>query len=158
VANRVETKVVAAAGGSGAGATVATFTLWLLGVLAWHVPNSADRAGDAIAAVPSPVAGLILVVVSALGAALGGWLAPHTHLPAEPVMPGVIVVPAEAVGDVRYARSLDDLPKSPAAQIAWGQEQIRRAAGHPGTEPVTEMPKVPDAPASGGLTPPVTLT
>jgi hypothetical protein len=78
VANRLETKVVAATGGSGAGATVATFVLWLLGVTVWGVSNSADHAGDAIAAVPSPVAGLILIVVSALGAALGGWLAPHT--------------------------------------------------------------------------------
>jgi len=87
MANPVEAKVLAATIGSGAGGAVGTFTLWLLGVLVWHQPSAADKAGDAIGAVPSPVAGLLLVVVSAIGAAFAGWLAPHTHSPAQPPEP-----------------------------------------------------------------------
>ena len=79
--NKVETKVVAATAGSGAGAVLASFGLWMLGVTVWHVDSGADHAGEAVAAVPSPVAGLILLVVSGLGAAVAGWLAPHTPQP-----------------------------------------------------------------------------
>jgi hypothetical protein len=74
----VETKVVAATAGSGVGAILATFTLWLLGVFVWDVSADAAQADKAIAAVPTPVAGLVLVMLSAVAAAIGGWLAPHT--------------------------------------------------------------------------------
>lgn len=87
MSNPVEAKVLAATVGSGAGSAVGTFLLWLLGVLVWHQPDGADKAGDAIGAVPSPVAGLLLVVVSAAGAAVAGWLAPHTHVPPLPPAP-----------------------------------------------------------------------
>jgi len=81
MAQRIESKVIAATGGSGAGAVLASFVLWLLGVTVWHVGFAADKAEQAVAAVPSPVAGLILLIVSALGALGAGYAAPHTHQP-----------------------------------------------------------------------------
>jgi len=81
MANRIESKVIAATGGSGAGAVLASFVLWLLGVTVWHVGFAADKAEQAVAAVPSPVAGLILLIVSALGALGAGYAAPHTSQP-----------------------------------------------------------------------------
>lgn len=93
-----ETKVVAGAAGSGAGAALGTFTLWLLGVTVWHVPNTADKAGDAIGAVPTPVAALLLLVVSAFGSYLAGYLAPHSFRPA-PTPAAVVDVPPAHVGE-----------------------------------------------------------
>jgi hypothetical protein len=60
----IESKVIAATAGSGAGAAISAFVLWLLGITVWHVPNSADLAGSAVAAVPTPVAGLIAIVLT----------------------------------------------------------------------------------------------
>jgi hypothetical protein len=77
----IETKVYAAAGGGGLAAAVGEFLLWLLGVLLWHVPADAKHAGDAHAAVPSPVATLLLVLLAVVGAAYGGYKAPHTARP-----------------------------------------------------------------------------
>jgi hypothetical protein len=74
----IETKVIAAAAGGGLGASVGAFVLWLLGVTAWHASNAAGSAGDAVAAVPTPVSGLVLAVLGLVGAALAGYLAPHT--------------------------------------------------------------------------------
>lgn len=74
----IEAKVVAAAAGSGVGAAVGTFLLWLLGVTVWGQPVAADAAAKAVSAVPGPVAGLLVIVVSVVGAALGGYRAPHT--------------------------------------------------------------------------------
>jgi hypothetical protein len=75
----IETKVVAATAGSGAGAVLGTFGLWLLGVSVWGASGDAADVADAVAAVPTPVAGLVLLVISALGAAVAGYIAPHTH-------------------------------------------------------------------------------
>lgn len=74
----IETKVIASLSGAGAGAAFSQFLLWMLGVTVWDAPNSAGSAVDAVAAVPSPVAVLISVVVSAVAAGVSGWLAPHT--------------------------------------------------------------------------------
>ncbi len=80
----IESKVYASTIGTGAGAAVSAFALWLLGVLVWGVPDTAARAGDAIAAVPLPVAGLIGVAITAGGGFLAGWKARHTPRP-EPI-------------------------------------------------------------------------
>ena len=77
----VETKVVAGTAGAGAGAVVSQFVLWLLGCWAWGASWAADKAVDAVAAVPGPVSGLIVLVVTVIGSYVFGWLAPHTHRP-----------------------------------------------------------------------------
>jgi hypothetical protein len=77
----LETKVLAACAGSGLGAAFAQFMLWFLAVLVWHAPDTAKAADSAPALVPGPVAWLITVLVSVLGAYLGGYNAPHTFRP-----------------------------------------------------------------------------
>lgn len=74
----IEAKVIAGAAGSGLGAALGTFVLWLLGVLVWHAPSAATAAEAAIAAVPSPVSALVLTVLAIVGTAVAGFLAPHT--------------------------------------------------------------------------------
>lgn len=106
----VETKVVAAAGGAGGGAVFAQFVAWLLGVTVWHVGFDADKAGDAVAAVPAPVYAMIALVVTILGGAIGGWLAPHTPRPAAP---GVITLPADLLGQVHYVGPNEAVLKPP---------------------------------------------
>ena len=80
----VEAKVLAATAGSGAGAAIVTFLLWLLGVECWGASASAVHAPAAIAAVPGPVSGLVAIVVTAGAAAVAGYAAPHTPRPAVP--------------------------------------------------------------------------
>lgn len=77
----VETKVQTAVGGTLAGGTVASFLLWLLGVVRWDASASAVAADDAIGAVPWPVSGLVLLGVTALGTFLGGYIGKHTARP-----------------------------------------------------------------------------
>jgi hypothetical protein len=81
VLNNIETKVIAAAAGAGGGGAVSGFLLWLLGVTVWGVPKDADHATQAVAAVPMPVALLLAVALAVIGAALGGYRAPHTDRP-----------------------------------------------------------------------------
>ena len=71
--NPVSPKVVASTAGAGAGAVLSSFVIWGLGVLIWKQPPTADMVGAAAAAVPAPVSGLILFVISGLGAAIPGW-------------------------------------------------------------------------------------
>lgn len=71
--NPVSPKVIAASAGAGAGGVISTFVLWLLGVTYWHEPNGADNVAKALAAVPSPVAAIITLVIGALVAAVAGW-------------------------------------------------------------------------------------
>jgi hypothetical protein len=78
----VEFKVVAGTSGAGAGFILSQFILWLLGCWAWGASWAADKAVDAIAAVPQPAAEMIGLVVTVIGAYVFGWLAPHTHRPA----------------------------------------------------------------------------
>jgi ABC-type multidrug transport system fused ATPase/permease subunit len=77
----VESKVIAGAAGGGIGGALATFTLWLLGVFVWGASSAADQAEKAVAAVPTPVAGLVLIVLSSVVAFAAGYVAPHTHRP-----------------------------------------------------------------------------
>lgn len=77
----IETKVIAAAAGSGAGAAVGSFLLWLLGVVVWHMPDTAAHATDAVAAVPGPVSAVVLAGLAIAGSAVGGYAAPHTSRP-----------------------------------------------------------------------------
>jgi hypothetical protein len=74
----IETKVWAAVAGSGVGASVSAFLLWILGVTVWGQSNAADKAVNAITAVPAPVAGLLTVAVTILGTFVSGYAAPHT--------------------------------------------------------------------------------
>jgi hypothetical protein len=64
----VETKVVAATGGGGAGAIIGEFVLYLLSITAY----------DSMAAIPQPVQILVVTGCSAVAAYLSGWLAPHS--------------------------------------------------------------------------------
>lgn len=81
MAAATESKVYGATIGGGAGAIVTSFVLWLLGVLVWNVSSVAESAGDAIAAVPLPVAGVITGLITLGGVYGGGWLAKHTPRP-----------------------------------------------------------------------------
>jgi len=77
----IETKVLAAMIGGGGGAALSTFLLWLLGVVFWGASSAAGDAATAIASVPQPVSGLIVILLSAGLAAVGGYAAPHTSRP-----------------------------------------------------------------------------
>ncbi len=77
----IEAKVIAAAAGSGAGAAVGTFLLWLLGATVWGAPGDAGHVATAVAAVPAPVGALLVIVVGIAGAGLAGYAAPHTPRP-----------------------------------------------------------------------------
>lgn len=75
---RIETKVYGAVVGTALGGALATFLVWLLGVLVWHAPNTAAAADDALRAVPYPVSGLLLALLGLAGTAVGGYSAPRT--------------------------------------------------------------------------------
>lgn len=76
--NSIESKVIAATAGSGLGAAAGTFILWVLGVCVWHTPGNAEKAATAVAAVPTPVSAIVLLLITVAGAGLSGYLAPHT--------------------------------------------------------------------------------
>ena len=73
--NPVSPKVVAATAGAGAGATLSTLLIWILGVTFWKQPATAAAVSDAIAAVPSPVSGLLLLLVTSSSAAVPAFKA-----------------------------------------------------------------------------------
>ena len=75
----IETKVIAAMGGSGLGAALSAFFLWILGVTAFGASSAADQVPKALAAVPEPVGALLAILVAIVGAFVGGYAAPHTH-------------------------------------------------------------------------------
>ena len=77
-----ENKVWAATIGSGAGLTVSAFINWCLGVGLWHASSTAQKATEAVAAVPGPVAGIIGLGLTVGGAFAAGWYAKHTPRPA----------------------------------------------------------------------------
>jgi hypothetical protein len=77
----IETKVIAAAAGSGLGAALSTFLLWILGVTAFGASSGADQVAKALAAVPEPVGALLAILVGIGGAGIGGYVAPHTSRP-----------------------------------------------------------------------------
>ena len=71
--NPISPKTVAATSGAAGGTILASLANWILGVVFWDVPTSAERAADAVAAVPTPIAGAIALLTPVLGAALFGW-------------------------------------------------------------------------------------
>lgn len=77
----IETKVITAATGSGLASAAGTFILWLLGVVLWHVPDTAGHAAEALGAVPTPVAAVVGICVTVGGTFLAGYVAPHTDRP-----------------------------------------------------------------------------
>jgi hypothetical protein len=77
----LESKVYAATIGSGAGAILSGFILWLLGVTLEHSPATAAGAVDAAASVPQPVAALVFLAITVGGTLLAGYSAPHTSRP-----------------------------------------------------------------------------
>lgn len=79
----VEAKVWAATVGGGAGAVVSYALIWLLGVLVWDAPPDADSDMAAISAVPVPIASLVTLTVTAVGAFTAGWRAKHTPRPGD---------------------------------------------------------------------------
>jgi len=89
----IETKVIAAAAGSGGGATLSAFLVWFLGVTVWGASADADKAQVALAAVPTPVSAIVAIVVTVVVTAAAGWLAPHTSRAAAPVAPLLHDVP-----------------------------------------------------------------
>lgn len=119
MAKIIETKVVVGAAAGGIGGALGSFLLWLLGVTIWHAPAAAGSADAATAAVPAPVAGLLLTVLPAVLALIGGWLAPHTHRPdletpvpelAPPAAPAAVTTAHDLIG---YPAAAADTP--PAA-------------------------------------------
>lgn len=71
-------KVVAATGGGLGGGVVATFVNWLIG--AYVFGHSTDTA-TALAAVPSPIAVLVLAVVPGVAAYASGWVVAEAPRP-----------------------------------------------------------------------------
>lgn len=90
----IESKVYAATLGSGAGTILSGFILWLLGITFWHAGNAAGNAAVAAASVPAPVAAVVVLGLSVLGAFLGGYRAPHTARPDLAPSASVLGVPA----------------------------------------------------------------
>lgn len=77
--NPISPKAVAATGGAGLGAAVATLVTWMLGVTVWNAPSAAGSANDAIAAVPTPISAVIVLIVPAALAAIFGWSFADPH-------------------------------------------------------------------------------
>lgn len=77
----IETKVYAATAGFIGSSAVASFIIWLLGASLWGAGFGADKVNDAIAAVPSPVAAVVLLLLGVVGTFVGGYVAPHTDRP-----------------------------------------------------------------------------
>ena len=77
----IESKVIAAAAGSGLGAALSAFLLWVVGVTAFGASSTADQVPKALAAVPEPVGALLAILVAIVGAFIGGYAAPHTSRP-----------------------------------------------------------------------------
>jgi hypothetical protein len=73
-ANPVSPKLWTAAVGAGAGATVSTLLIWLIGAGVFNAGWTSERVNDAIAAVPFPLAGFILLLVTLAGTMLGAYL------------------------------------------------------------------------------------
>ena len=71
--NPVSPKVIAAAAGAGAGATISSLLIWVLGITVWSAPATAQSVDQAIAAVPAPVSAFVVLVVTVVGSAAFGW-------------------------------------------------------------------------------------
>ena len=65
----LEAKVIAAAAGSGLGAALSAFLLWVVGVLGFGASSAAEQVPKALASVPEPVGALLAILVAIVGAA-----------------------------------------------------------------------------------------
>ena len=77
-------EVRAAGSGAGAGGVISLAVVWLLGCWVWGASWSADKATDALAAVPFPINALIVATFAKVGGWLSGWLAHHSPAPPIP--------------------------------------------------------------------------
>jgi hypothetical protein len=77
----IESKVYGGTIGTGAGAVISAFVVWLLGVTVWGAPPDSPGATEALAAVPSPVAAIVGLLITVGGSFVGGYLARHTPRP-----------------------------------------------------------------------------
>lgn len=73
--NPMSPKVIAASVGAGTGTVVSTLLLWVIGVMFYDVPASAERVSEAVAAVPSPIAGALALALTVAGAGGAGYRA-----------------------------------------------------------------------------------
>lgn len=78
---QIESKVYAATIGGAAGAAVAAFLLWVVGVSFFGADTAAAASEAAVAAVPGPVAQFLRLLVTAGCTFLGGYMARHTVRP-----------------------------------------------------------------------------
>ena len=89
----IEAKVIAAAAGSGLGAALSAFLLWVVGVLGFGASSASDQVPKALAAVPEPVGALLAILVAIGATFLAGFAAPHTSRPdLAPKTPVIIAV------------------------------------------------------------------
>jgi len=72
--NPISPKVWSAGIGAGAGTIISTFLLWLLGAFLFRAGSSADRVDNAIAAVPSPLAAVVVLAVTVGLTLLGAYV------------------------------------------------------------------------------------
>ncbi|MET0930609.1 MAG: hypothetical protein ABWX74_13900 [Aeromicrobium sp.] len=77
--NPISPKAVASTGGAGLGAAIATLVTWILGVTLWDASSAAGNVAEAMASVPTPVSGVIILVIPAAVAAISGWLTTDPH-------------------------------------------------------------------------------
>lgn len=105
----IESKVYAATLGSGAGAIVGSFLLWVLGVTLWHASSDAGQSVAAVSSVPAPVSGVVGLVLTVGGAFAAGYRAPHTDRP--DVAPIAVPAPAAESAPARTgSTALTDAP------------------------------------------------
>lgn len=71
--NPISPKVIAASVGAGTGSVIATLVLWIIGVVFYDVPATAERVSDAMSVVPSPIAGIIALLLTIAGAGGAGY-------------------------------------------------------------------------------------
>lgn len=67
-------KVIAATGGTGAGAVISTLVVWLLGAFVFGGTINAADAEATLAAVPLPVTAFVALVLTAGGTFISGYL------------------------------------------------------------------------------------
>lgn len=120
----IETKVIAAGAGGLAAGEFSRFVVWLLGVVLWHQPDTALKAGEAIAAVPGPVAALVPPALGGVCAFLAGYVAPHTSRRSEVGAPTTGTPPD---GPGRHAVAAG-LPAGPAADAPPATDDPNTAA------------------------------
>lgn len=77
--NPVSPKAIASTAGAGIGAAVTTLMTWIFGVVFWNADSSAAKAAAAIATVPAPISGVVMLVIPAALAAVAGWKVTDLH-------------------------------------------------------------------------------